>query len=76
MSARLALDVLATRVCQAARDARQEHEAWVGIDHIRDRLGVEERHTIDAAVAFASAQGWLSIGGRPAHSVILKRDAP
>lgn len=76
MAARLPVDVLAARVCQAARDVRREHQAWVGIDHIRDRLGVEERRTVDAAVAFASAKGWLSIGGRPAHSVLLKRNAP
>jgi hypothetical protein len=76
MSAKLALDVLAARVCQAARDARKEHEAWVGIDHIRDQLGVEDLCTVDAAVAFASAKGWLSIGGRPAHSVLLNRGAP
>lgn len=74
--ARLAVDVLAARVCQVARDVRTEHQAWVGIDCIRDRLGVAERHTVDAAVAFASAKGWLSIGGTPAHSVLLRRDAP
>jgi hypothetical protein len=70
------LDALAVRVCQAARDARKEHEAWVGIDQIRNHLGVEDRRTVDAAVAFASAKGWLSIGGRPAHSVLVNRGAP
>lgn len=72
----LALDTLAARVCQAVRDVRKEHEAWVGIDHIRDRLGVEDLRTVDAAVAFASAKGWLSIGGSPAHSVLIKPGAP
>ncbi|MBL6612609.1 MAG: hypothetical protein ISP45_01215 [Reyranella sp.] len=76
MNARHAVEVLATRVCQAARDARKEHQAWIDIDHIRDRLGVEDLRTVDAAVAFASAKGWLSIGGRPAHSVLLNRNAP
>lgn len=76
MKARLTVDVLAARVCQAARDARKEHQAWVDIDHIRDRLGVEDLRTVDAAVAFASAKGWLSIGGIPPHSVILNRTAP
>jgi hypothetical protein len=30
----------------------------------------------DAAVAFASARGWLSIGGVPAHGGLLDRAAP
>lgn len=76
MTARLTVDVLAARVCQAARDARKEREAWVHIDHICDHLGVEDLRTVDAAVAFASAKGWLSIGGRPAHSVLVNRGAP
>jgi hypothetical protein len=72
----LALDALATRVCQAVRDVRKEHEAWIGIDRIRDRLGVEDLRIVDAAVAFASAKGWLSIGGSPAHSVLIRPGAP
>jgi hypothetical protein len=76
MNTKLTVDALAARVCQVARDARNEHEAWVNIDRIRDRLGVDGLHTIDAAVAFASAKGWLSIGGRPAHSVLINRSAP
>jgi hypothetical protein len=76
MSARLTIDVLAERVCRVIRDVRSEHQAWVEIDHIRDRIAAEELHTVDAAVAFASAKGWLSIGGVPAHSVLLNRAAP
>ena len=75
MTARVTVDALAARVCQAARDVRKDHQAWVGIDHIRETLG-EDLRTVDAAVAFASAKGWLSIGGRPAHSVLVSQDAP
>ena len=75
-SRRLTIDALAERVCRVIRDVRSEHEAWVGIDRIRDRIAVEDAHTVDAAVAFASAKGWLSIGGAPAHSVLLNRAAP
>ena len=70
------IDVLAERVCHVIRDVRSEHEAWVEIDRIRDRIAVEDAHTVNAAVAFASAKGWLSIGGTPAHSVLLSRAAP
>lgn len=71
-----ALPALAARICKVARDVRDEHEAWVGIDRISDRLGNAELRTVDAAIAFASAKGWLSIGGSPAHSVLLKCGAP
>jgi len=76
MSKRLTVDALATRVCRVIRDVRKDHEAWVSIDRLQDCLGSEEQHAVDLAVAFASAKGWLSIGGTPPHSVLLNRCAP
>jgi hypothetical protein len=70
------IQTLARRVCQAIRDVRQEHESWVAIDRVHDRLAVEDLSTVEAAVAFASAKGWLAVGGQPAHSVLLNRGAP
>jgi hypothetical protein len=70
------IDTLAVRVCQAVRDVREEHEAWIGIDCLNEFLGLDDLRLVDAALAFASAKGWLSIGGRPAHSVLLNRGAP
>ena len=70
------IDVLAVRVCQAVREVREEHEAWIGIDCLNEFLGLDDLRLVDAALAFASAKGWLSIGGRPAHSVLLNADAP
>jgi hypothetical protein len=63
-------------VCQAIREVRQEHESWISIDRVHDRLAVEDLSIVEAAVAFASAKGWLALGGRPAHSVLLNRGAP
>ena len=70
------IDVLAVRVCQAVRDVREEHEAWIGIDCLNEFLGLDDLRLVDAALAFASAKGWLSIGGQPAHSVLLNSNAP
>ena len=70
------IDALAVRICQAVRDVRAEDEAWIAIDCLNEFLGLDDVHTIDAALAFASAKGWLSIGGRPAHSVLLNGSAP
>jgi hypothetical protein len=71
-----AIDVLAVKVCRAIRDVRKDHQAWIGIDGLLGHLGLEDLRAVDAAVAFASAKGWLAIGGTPAHSVLLKQDAP
>ena len=70
------IDVLAVRVCQAVRDVREEHEAWIGVECLNEFLGHDDLRLVDAALAFASAKGGLSIGGRPAHSVLLNANAP
>ncbi len=70
------IDTVAVRVCQVVRDVRADDQAWIGIDCLEEFLGVDDPHLIDAALAFASAKGWLSIEGRPAHSVLLRTDAP
>ena len=70
------IDALAVRVCQAVREVRDEHEAWIGIDCLEEFLGIDDLRLVDAALAFASAKGWLSLGGRPAHSVLLHGGAP
>jgi hypothetical protein len=70
------IDGLAVRVCQAVRDVREEHEAWIGIDCLEEFLGIDDLHLVDAALAFASAKGWLSLSGRPAHSILLNGNAP
>lgn len=70
------IDVLAVQVCRAVRDVRNEDQAWIAIDCVSEFLRLDDVQTIDAALAFASAKGWLSIGGRPAHSVLLNGSAP
>jgi hypothetical protein len=70
------IDVLAVQVCQAVRDVRNEDQAWIGIDCLEEFLGIDDLRLVDAALAFAAAKGWLSIGGRPAHSVLLGANAP
>lgn len=70
------IDALAVQVCQAVREVRDEHQAWIAIDCLNEFLRLDDTQAIDAALAFASAKGWLSIGGRPAHSVVLNGSAP
>jgi hypothetical protein len=68
-----AIDILAIEVC---RDVRLSSQGWISLDRLYERLGFATRSAIDAAVAFAVAKGWLSIGGAPTYSVLLNHDAP
>lgn len=70
------INILAIELCHAVREVRREDEAWIGIDCLNEFLRLDDSPMIDAALAFASAKGWLSIGGRPAHSVLLNGSAP
>jgi len=70
------ISALAVEVCQAVRDVRDADQAWIAIDCVAEFLRLDDVQAIDAALAFASAKGWLSIGGRPAHSVLLNGSAP
>jgi hypothetical protein len=76
MSNRSTIDVLAIQVCHAVRTVRRDDESWIRIDCLNEFLRLTDSNVIDAALAFASAKGWVSIGGRPAHSVLLKGSAP
>jgi hypothetical protein len=71
-----AIDILAVKVCRAIRDIRKDNQAWISIDGLHGHLGLDELRTVNAAVAYAGAKGWLAIGGMPASSVLLKRAAP
>ena len=76
MSNRSNIDLLAVQLCHAVRTVRREDEAWIEIDCLNEFLRLTDSSMIDAALAFASAKGWVSIGGRPAHSVLLNGSAP
>ena len=77
----LRIDSVAVRVCRAARELSLEHPGWITIDHLYERLrhdveSLDRLCTVEAAVAFARAKGWLSISPGPADSVLLRREAP
>ena len=76
MGPRPAVEALAVRVCRTIRDVRQDHQSWISIDRVGHGFGAEGQAAVDAAVAFAAAKGWITIGGTPAHSVLLNQDAP
>lgn len=85
MSARHRVDAVAVRVCRAARDLASDiapgRPTWIAIERLHERLRLEggaadSLSTVEAAVAFAGAKGWLSIGPGGADSVLLRGSAP
>jgi hypothetical protein len=51
-------------------------QATVTLDRLADRFAGAGGTTLDAAVAFAAAKGWLTIVGAPATRVLLTAAAP
>jgi len=72
----MAVDRLAVDVCRAIRAVRGAHEAWIDLDRLVGRPGLESRTAVDAAVAFAAAKGWLAIARNATGSVLLSHRAP
>lgn len=70
------IDRLAVRVCHAVRDVRGERQAWIAVTQVANCLDGESPDAIDAAIAFAAAKGWLSLGGAPSYCVLLTPRAP
>lgn len=73
MSRPTSIDSMAVRVCSAVREAGGEDKAWIGIDCLSEFLAGTDATTIDAALAFAGAKGWVSISS---HKVLLSSNAP
>jgi hypothetical protein len=69
------VETVAVRVCRTIPNVRRSPE----LDQHRPcprRSRHRRARTVDAAVVFAAAEGCVKIGGTPAHSVLLNRDAP
>ncbi len=60
----LVLDVVAA----AYRETKGAPGRWTSVSSLN--LGVEQ-DIIDTAISIAVSSGWLSVGGKPAHSVIV-----
>ena len=76
MSAQSRISLLAVEVCRAIRAVRGDDQAWVALDRLVGRPGLESRTEVDAAAAFAGARGWLAFGDVAADSALLLERAP
>jgi hypothetical protein len=72
----MAVDTLAVHVCHAIRTVRGTDEAWVALDRLVGQPGLERRSEVDAAAAFAAANGWLAFGDAGAEFALLLERAP
>lgn len=70
------LDLHAARLCASLRALASDREAWIAIERLRTSLQPQEERTVDAAIAFAAARGWLAISRAPADNVLLMPGAP
>jgi hypothetical protein len=65
---------LARRLCKALYDLMPGQTAqWVSVSSAAKEINVTNKELIDGAVSHAAHQGWLMIGGQPAHSLMLTR---
>jgi hypothetical protein len=72
----LTVDERAVHVCRTIRDVRGETEAFVALDRLVGRAGLERRSEVDAAAAYAAARGWLAFGDAAADFALLLERAP
>ena len=72
----MAIDTTAVRICRAIREVRGEDEAFVALDRLVGRPGLERRTEVDAAAAYAAAKGWLAFGDAAADFALLLERAP
>jgi hypothetical protein len=72
----LTVHARAVHVCRAIREVRGEDEAFVALDRVVGRPGLERRTEVDAAAAFAAAKGWLAFGDAGAEFALLLERAP
>ena len=72
----MAIHTTACRNSRAIREVRGEDEAFVALDRLVGRPGLERRTEVDAAAAYAAAKGWLAFGDAAADFALLLERAP
>ena len=63
---------LARRLCRALYDLMGDKAGqWVSVNKAAQELRVANEGLVAGAIAHASSQRWLMVGGQPVHSLIL-----
>jgi hypothetical protein len=63
---------LARRLCKALHDLMGDRAAqWIPVSKAALELRVANAELVAGAIAHASSQRWLMVGGQPVHSLIL-----
>ena len=63
---------LAIRICKAAHSMMDgERSQWVSVAKVSQVIKVKDEEMLSSAITFAAQKGWLMVGGRPVHSVLL-----
>jgi hypothetical protein len=59
-------------MCKAVYDLMEaKHSVWVSLAVVSKHLKVTDAEMLEGAMSHAAQRGWLMVGGRPAHSLML-----
>lgn len=63
---------LALRMTKAVHDiAEKRHSVWVSLASVSKLLKVQDAEMLQGAMTHATHKGWLKVGGKPVHSLML-----
>jgi hypothetical protein len=48
-----------------------KHSVWVPLGAVSQHLKVKDEEMLEGAMSHAAGKGWLKIGGKPAHSLMI-----
>lgn len=63
---------LAIRMSKAVHDiAEKRHSVWVSLAAVSKLLKVQDAEMLQGAMTHGTQKGWLKVGGKPVHSLML-----
>jgi len=51
--------------------AERKHSVWVSLEAVSRHLKVQDAEMLQGAMAHGIRKGWLAVGGKPVHSLML-----
>jgi hypothetical protein len=51
--------------------AEKRHSVWVSLAAVSKHLNVQDAEMLEGAMSHGIGKGWLKVGGKPVHSLML-----
>jgi hypothetical protein len=59
-------------MCKSVHEiAEKRHSVWVSLAAVSKHLKVQDAEMLHGAMSHATQKGWLRVGGKPVHSLML-----